>query len=93
MTPDYGCSACCPIGILLWIPSIYSFPKNNLGGNGLNVNLCSLNLTCTLCVSEPMFLTKLGHKFGKFRLHGEPGSMSAPAYNGGMGHMTTFHIL
>jgi len=34
------------------------------------------------------FVTKLPHKFGKFRLHGEQGSTFAPAYNGVVGAQT-----
>ena len=33
-------------------------------------------------ISDTKFLSKLSHKFGKFRLHGQRVSMYAPAYNG-----------
>src|SRR6218665_1200801 len=44
------------------------------------------DLKCDL-VSETNFLTKVSHKFGIFRLHGVLGSTSAPANNGGVGHI------
>jgi len=44
-------------------------------------------------ISETYLLTKLSHEYGKFRLHGERESRSAPANNGGIGDIPTFQIL
>src|SRR6218665_459591 len=44
-----------------------------------------------LLKAEDIFLTKLPHKFGKFRLHGERESASVRAYNRSVGHRPSLH--